>query len=248
MRCLGVGTRIVAAPGALDLVAPGIGGKRAVVVAPVLERLAQGESQVKLVSGVEPVARGQTLHGPNLVFLEAKCFQVGEAEPCLSQRGNGGDGAAVGGDAVRLPSQGLERVPVAHLQPGVAGGALESPFVLAHVHQYGGGQHRVGQVLRLGCLEDADFLQRSLEPAGLAECVGVVIARLVVIGGKFQAAAQQLYGIIEYFQLQRDVGEQADCVHIRRPSVQIVPADPFGHAELAVRHQAHRLAQPRMRA
>src|SRR6185312_14504468 len=126
--------------------------ERRLVLAAVLERLAQGEVKVKAVLGAQIAARQLRAHRADVGRREAKGLEVGETPPHLSEGWLELARAAVGVDALGRAAGGLEHMAVA--QPHLAVTGIFAQYLLIDA---GGarvltdaGQHRGVQAAVVG--------------------------------------------------------------------------------------------------
>ena len=137
------------------------------MVGRVLQRLAEREMQVEAVVVGQPLPRQRRAHRRDVVGSEAEGLEVGEAPPGLAERRAAHDGGAIGGDALRRPPDGLERMALAHPRLGVFGVAGEQAGIqrdrrvmLALTRQHGGLQVDERRIAGLALQQHREFSER----------------------------------------------------------------------------------------
>ena len=137
----------------------------------VLSRFAKREVEVEAILVLQARFAEGRCHRRNIVFVEFDGLEVGEAPPRFAERRLDGDRAAIGGDALRLLTDGLEIMPVACPQPGLARPRVEDLAVEGD---------------RL--LMTADAPQRRRLQAGMGEAVRAIMLDAFQLGDRVGVA------------------------------------------------------------
>ncbi len=225
---LGVFLRVIRRQCAPQLVAPGVVLEGLGCRLAILERLSQGEMEMKAVLLAEVLPQQLGPHRLEIRVGEPKGLEVGKTPPGLAESRRQLETLPVGRDAGGFLAGGLERMAVAHPDlrltgvfgqyPGVD---LQRLRVLADPTE-----NRALQVARTGVpgvfREEPVDLRQGLGGLVLAvqdHCIIVPCSRKA--RRQLQAADQEVLGIVEPPDPGSDLRQHPDCGDIGRPLLQV---------------------------
>ena len=231
---LGGVTGVVMNRRATQAVAGGVMVERCLVLAAVLERLAERKLEVRALGVSQSVADQCGAYRVDLVLGKAEGLQVREAPVGLTGTGLKRYGATVGRDAVCFPPGTGERMPVAHPDRRLRGMTAQDLVVdpdrlgvIPDLRQDDGAQIAVRPVARLDGEQPLDFLH------GLRRLVLTVEhERVVVTGGikawrEFETALEEMLGVPVPPQPAGDLGEHAQCGDVVRVARKMLAQQSF---------------------
>ena len=210
-------------------------------IADILQRLGEREVEVKAILFAKPRPPERLAHRGNVASVEPHGLEIRQAPPHLAQRGLDGNRAAIGGDAVVAAAHGLERVAIAHPDPGMAGRLRQHRLVqrqrlieLADFGERRGAQVGVAEVFGLGRHQRVEFGQRLGRAVLAVEHGRQVRARGVERGREFERAAQQVLGIAVAPDPPGEFGQHPDRGDIDRHRFEPRLEQGFGLAQPVV--------------
>ncbi len=240
--------RAIAAGDAPQSVTARVEFPRRGVVAPVLQRLAQGETQIDAVHvlGARPGFRGS--HAGDVIVSEPKGLEVGEAEPGHAIVRPRREGSAIVGDGFRLPAGDLQGVrppqaQVGDFRPrlGLAGQQplieIDHRFVVTQADAGGAILLEVFAVVRVVPEQTLGFLPRLQVLLPLQQHHGVVEPCCVVVWRAREHRGQQGLGLVGRVAFVADTRQQAQGAHIVAVLTQIVPDDLLRRRQVAIGQQ-----------
>ena len=201
----------------------------------ILQRLADREFEMQAILRAEVAALQLLAHRLQLIGVEAEGLQVGQAPVRLAETGFQRDAPAVSLDRAVLESCGLQRMAVAHPDPGVARIFGEDSVIdldrwrvvadPAQDHRF---EIAVTGIVRFDRQQGFDLCQRLHVLVTAIEHQRVVLPRGVKARGEFEATRKQQFGIVVATQPGRDFGQHAQGGDIGRRSFQMRAQQRFG--------------------
>ena len=230
---------LVSGLGHLEGVAALVVFERLVKLAPVFQRLAGGETQVNAVLCGNPRRLLETPDMTQFLVAETVGLGVGQAPEGIAEIGAVTIGLPIGLDGIVERAHGFLRVTGQQVQLAAGGVRIQDlpverdPFVEPAESDQGGGEGRPETaVLRLQLQQFHRLFVGFLELCFSDQEVGVVEARLHVIGCEFDAALEQELRIVVYLELRSDLRQQAHGLDVMPMRMQELPAQLLGLVEL----------------
>ncbi len=216
---------------------------------PVGRGLAERELEVEAVV-VGDAFRQCRGHRRDVGGVEGHRLEVGEAPPRLAERRGLRQRLAVGGDRLRRPPDGLQRMAVAHpslrlaRMVGEEGGVgVERRLELAEPGERGGAQVAVARVARIEREQPVDLGQRVGRARAAMEDRREIEPRLAERRGELQRAPQQRLGVGVPPEPPGQLGEHPHRRHIGRPPLEPRPQQPLGDRDPPLGERRRRFEQ-----
>ena len=232
---------VVADHGGADAVALGIMAEALFVALALLIGPAEREIEVEAILRAQPLAGQRLCHRRDILVAERHRLQIGEAPPQFAQGRRQLQAAAIGGDAVLLPPDRLQRVAVAHPHLGLAGHFGEHLLVKADRFLIAADPAQSGRLeillpgralIVLG--EQIELGDRLGGPVLLVEDGGEIGPRRREGGGELERAAQQFLGVGIAAEPPGQLGHHPDRGDVGRLFREARPQHPLRGGQIVV--------------
>ena len=223
-------TRVVIRFRMLQTVAASIVLERCGVLLAILQCLAQCEAEMKAIDERCAGVRFAGLHPLDLGVVELVGLEIAETPVCVAEVGFQTRRPAIRSDCLRLPADGLERVPPMQeierigMLPGELLVRCKRNLRFPDRKTDAGVHGAVEFVVRIRFEQHPDLLHGQLELLALAQDIDVVEPRGPEIRPEDQCAFQQELRVVENVEFSADIRQQAHSLGVSGEPLEEVPA------------------------